>query len=170
MMKKRKNKKRKMIRLRLRPRLRGIYLNRTTEKVNGYLSSCVPVGRGWEGENQDILSSKYKIKKSGKLSVLKLKQTTRERERERELEICKCMLKVYYVFEGASNSWKWRWSWIAECPWEVRSTKLLHAEGNCSSLMFFYNKFPRKQPEMQARATPRMYFCVEVRNPLQTNQ
>ena len=36
---------------RLRLRLRGIYLNRITEKVNGYLSSCVPVGRGWEGEN-----------------------------------------------------------------------------------------------------------------------
>ena len=29
-----------------RLRLRGIFLNRIAEKVNGYLSSCVPVGRG----------------------------------------------------------------------------------------------------------------------------
>ena len=63
---------------------RGIYLNKIAERVNCYLSSSVPVGRGWEGENQDIL--KLKKKKSGKLSVLKLKTNN---ERERELEICK---------------------------------------------------------------------------------
>ena len=67
--------------LRLRLRLRGISLNRIAEKVNGYLSSCVPVGRGRK-------PGYFKQKKSGKLSVLKLR-TNNERERKRELEIGK---------------------------------------------------------------------------------
>ena len=36
----------------IRLRLRGIYLNRITEKVNGYLSSCVPVRRNRLHTNQ----------------------------------------------------------------------------------------------------------------------
>ena len=46
--------------LRLRLTLSGIYLNRIAEKVNGYLSSCVPVGRGWEGEKPGY----FKLKKN----------------------------------------------------------------------------------------------------------
>ena len=70
--------------LRLRLRLRGICLNRITEKVNGYLSSCVPVGRGWEGENQDILSSKNINTKIRKVICFRTENKQRERERERE--------------------------------------------------------------------------------------
>ena len=97
-MMKKKKKKRKIIRLRLRLRSRGIYLNRITEKVNGYLSSCVPVGRGREGENQDIFCSKNKIK-IRKVICFKAENKQREREGERERErkreswkFVKCML------------------------------------------------------------------------------